>query len=66
VRKMKVQMTHTGKDAVKRFLHNAPINDMERVGLYLPQGGIWVDLSRQLSNYLIAPESVIQVKHRPD
>jgi len=65
-RKMKVQMTITGKDALQRFLHKVPLANMEKIGLYLPKGSIWIDLSRQLSNYLIEPDSVIQVKDRPD
>jgi len=65
-RKMKVQMSSTGKDTLQRFLHKVPLENMDKVGLYLPKTGVWIDLGRQLSNYLIEPDSTIQVKHRPD
>lgn len=64
-RKVRVRATATGREALARCLHGAPLADMARVGLYLPAGGIWLDPDRPVGAYLLAPDSVLQVAQRP-
>lgn len=64
-RKVRVAAAARGHEALARFLHRAPLDDMAHVGLYLPATGVWLDLDRPVASYLLAPECVVQVRHRP-
>lgn len=64
-RKMALPGTCVRKDALDRILRRASVQNMEQLGLYLPDTGVWTADDRALSSYLLVNEDKIDVLFRP-
>lgn len=53
------------KEALDRILRRASVQNMEQLGLYLPDTGLWMADGRALSTYLLVDEDKIDVLFQP-
>ena len=65
-RKMALPCSCSGSDALERIMRRAAVQNMERLGMYLPATGVWAEPGRPLSSYLLADEDKIDVLFRPE